>query len=191
MRCNVRNVVKDAHDDGVWACCWVPASKSVLTGAVDETVKLWSSKEEGLTLEKTFHGQAGHTLGVISVSVDATGEWAASSALDSYIRVWSLKDQHERALLESMPTEVWSIAFGPYAKKCIIAAAGGTTGKVKLWDISSMTPGIKTIPPEPALLTVVRDLESIGLFPERDHSGRCPWPVAPACSKAFHDRIGL
>jgi WD repeat-containing protein 61 len=158
MRCNVRNVLKDAHDDGAWACCWVPGSKSVLTGAVDETVKLWSSRDEGLVLEKTFHGQAGHTLGVVSVSVDPTGEWAASSALDSYIRVWSLKDQnHERALLESMPTEVWSVAFSPSKEKCMIAAAGGTTGTVKLWDISSMTPGIKSAPPEPALLTVVRD----------------------------------
>lgn len=157
MRISTRHTLKDAHEEGAWACCWVPGTRSVLTGAVDETVKLWTSSDDGLSIEKTYHGQAGHTLGVVSVSVDPTGEWAASSALDSYVRVWSLKDQNqERALLESMPTEVWSVAFSPTSDKCIIAAAGGTTGKVKVWDITAMTPGIKSPPLDPELFAVVR-----------------------------------
>jgi WD repeat-containing protein 61 len=156
MRCTVSHVQKDAHEEGAWSCCWVRGTKSILSGAVDETVKLWTSAEEGISLEKAYQGHAGHILGVISVSVDPTGEWAASSALDSYIRVWSLKDQNqERALLESKPTEVWSIAFSPIVDKCIVAGAGGTTGKVKLWDITSMTPGVKSAPPDPELLDVV------------------------------------
>jgi WD repeat-containing protein 61 len=157
MRCTVGHVLKDAHEEGAWSCCWVPRTRSFLTGAVDETVKLWSVAEDGMSIEKTFQGQAGHTLGVISVGVDPTGEWAASSALDSYIRVWSLKDlSQERALLESKPTEVWSIAFSPATDKCIVAAAGGITGKIKLWDITAMSPGVKTAPPDPELIDVVR-----------------------------------
>ena len=155
MRCTVGHVQKDAHEEGAWSCCWVPNTRTFLSGAVDETVKLWSVGEAGISIEKTYSGQAGQTLGVISVGVDPTGEWAASSALDSFIRVWSLKDQkEERATLESKPTEIWSIAFSPLKDKCMLAGAGGITGKIKLWDISSMKPGVKSSAPE--LLDVVR-----------------------------------
>ena len=175
MRCTVSQVQKDAHEEGAWSCAWVPGTRSFVSGAVDETVKLWTSGEEGISIEKTYHGQAGHTLGVISVSVDPTGEWAASSALDSYVRVWSLKDQgQERALLESKPTEVWSIAFSPSTDKCIVAGAGGITGKVKLWDITTMTPGIKSAPPDPELLDVVRPPKFGPLRADRDQ--KCPTP---------------
>lgn len=149
-----------AHEEGAWACCWVPGTKSFLSGAVDETVKLWSLTEDGIVLDTTYSGQAGHTLGVISVCTDKAGEWAASSALDSYIRVWSLKDGQDRALLESKPAEVWSISCSPVADKCIIAAAGGTTGAVKLWDITALSPGDKAAPPQPELIEAVRAVSS-------------------------------
>jgi WD repeat-containing protein 61 len=156
MRCTVRSIQDDAHEECAWTCCWVPGGNGLVTGSGDETVKFWELSDDGLKLQKTFHGFAGHTLGVISVGVDPSGEWAASSALDSYVRVWSLREQNqERALLESMPTEVWSIAFGPMSDRCLIAAAGGTMGKVKLWDISSMQPGVKSPAPDPELLDVV------------------------------------
>eukprot|EP01025_Chloroclados_australasicus_P041858 TRINITY_DN44654_c0_g2_i1.p1 TRINITY_DN44654_c0_g2~~TRINITY_DN44654_c0_g2_i1.p1 ORF type:complete len:126 (+),score=7.27 TRINITY_DN44654_c0_g2_i1:135-512(+) len=111
MRCVVRQSKDDAHDEGVWSCCWIPNSSSFLTGAVDETVKRWTSTEKDIELDKVYCDQAGYTLGVVSVAADPTGQWAASSALDSYVRVWSLQDHQEKALLESMPTEVWSVCF--------------------------------------------------------------------------------
>lgn len=37
------------------------------------------------------HTYTSHTLGVVSVTVDPTGTFAASSALDSFIRVWNLQ----------------------------------------------------------------------------------------------------
>ena len=125
-------------------------------------MKHWTSSADSLKLETCCQGTAGYTLGVISVAVDATGEWAASSALDSYVRVWSLKDNtNERALLESMPTEIWSIAFSPLKDKCIVAGAGGSLGKIKLWDISEVTPGVKSPGPEPLQLEIVRCLLSL------------------------------
>ena len=162
MRCITSHVLKEAHEEGAWSCCWVPGgARAFITGAVDETVKLWGITDDGITPQKTFAGQAGHTLGVISVAVDPSGEWAASSALDSFVRVWSLQDQaSEKALLESKPTEVWSIAFSPLKGKCIVAGAGGSTGKVKLWDVTSIAPGSKTAP-EPTLIDAVRSFASL------------------------------
>jgi WD repeat-containing protein 61 len=153
----VRSTVNNAHEECVWTCTWVPGSDGLVTGSGDETVKYWSSTSEGLREITTCENTAGYTLGVISVAVDPTGEWAASSALDSCVRVWELKDKtQERALLESMPTEIWSIAFSPRKDKCIIAGAGGAMGKIKLWDITDLTPGGNTTSAEPTLLEVVR-----------------------------------
>lgn len=146
-----------AHEECAWTCCWVPGSNSLLTGSGDETVRLWTSTQDEIRHEKTISGLAGCTLGVVSVSVDLTGQWAASSALDSFVRVWSLQnDTEQRALLESMPTEVWDVKFCPVRDKCIIAAAGGTLSKVKMWDITAMDGATKTPAPDPHLFDIVR-----------------------------------
>ena len=82
---------EDAHEDALWCVAWRPGGKSFITGSVDETVKVWSLGESDDTLLDSSHTYTGHTLGVISVAVDASGTFAASSALDSFIRVWNLE----------------------------------------------------------------------------------------------------
>lgn len=152
MRLTVRNVKEQAHEDGAWTSCWVAGTNTLITGAVDETVKVWTSADDGFHHQHTYSGFAGHTLGVISVASDATGTLAASSALDSFVRVWSTEDHQERVMLESLPTEVWSIAFGPQKDRTLLAAAGGTNGTIKLWDITSH--GASTVPPSPTVIEV-------------------------------------
>lgn len=73
---------------------------------------------------EALHTYTGHTLGVVSVAVDQSGTYAASSALDSVIRVWNLKDSSTQAIIETEPSETWSIAFAPGAEKVTVAAAG-------------------------------------------------------------------
>ena len=92
MRVSLLTKTEDAHEDALWCVAWKPRSSALITGSVDETVKLWAL-EEGGSLEIP-HSYTGHTLGVISVSVDASGTYAASSALDSFIRVWNLEVRH-------------------------------------------------------------------------------------------------
>lgn len=41
---------KEAHEDSVWAAAWAPGSNTLVTGSVDESIKLWS--EVGDTLEQ-------------------------------------------------------------------------------------------------------------------------------------------
>ena len=73
----------EAHTDSVWSCVWTPAGNQLITASVDETVSVYSDDQGKLS---RYHAYPGHTLGAISVAVDPTGEFAASSALDSYIR---------------------------------------------------------------------------------------------------------
>lgn len=154
-----------AHDEGVWSLAWVPSSGAaattagapatqqplrLLTGSVDETVRAWDvpsggGGEGGGDLGSTTtsssvslaHTYAGHTLGVVSVAVDPSGEFAAASALDSAVRVWSLRDGTARAALEAPPTETWGVSFvggggGGSDGSLLLAVAGGTTGKARM-----------------------------------------------------------
>jgi WD40 repeat protein len=83
---------EDAHDDAIWCATWVPNSNGLVTGSVDESVKIWTLLDEQVpeVVEDT-HTYVGHTLGVVSVAIDVTGTYAASSALDSFIRIWNLQ----------------------------------------------------------------------------------------------------
>lgn len=88
--------VDDAHEDAVWCCAWAPgSSRSLVTGSVDECVKMWDVASAGgpdAPPPEPTHTYTGHTLGAVSVAVDAGGAYAASASLDSFVRVWSLKD---------------------------------------------------------------------------------------------------
>jgi WD repeat-containing protein 61 len=124
-----------AHEEGVWSTAWIPGGNRLLSGSVDESVKVWEDQPDGLRFVHTYHG---HTLGVVSVAVDSTGEFAASSSLDSQIRVWSLHDHSTTALIEAATTETWSVAFMPRqpSDPLVLASAGGTRGAVLIWKMS-------------------------------------------------------
>lgn len=104
--------LENAHDESLWAVTWVPATSSrpplLLTGSLDETVRLWRSDE--LVLERT---NTGHCLGVASVAAHPLGSIAASSSLDSFVRVFDVDSNATIATLEAPPSEVWQLKFDP------------------------------------------------------------------------------
>ncbi|XP_047309194.1 WD repeat-containing protein VIP3 [Impatiens glandulifera] len=134
--------VENAHDESIWAATWIPATETrsslLLTGSLDETVKLWRPDE----LERVSTS-TGHCLGVVSVAAHPSGVLAASASLDSFIRVFDVDQKNTIATLEAPPSEVWQMQFHP--KGTILAVAGGGSATVKLWDtaewklISSLT----------------------------------------------------
>ncbi|KAL5736986.1 hypothetical protein ACOSQ2_031774 [Xanthoceras sorbifolium] len=126
--------VENAHDESVWAATWVPATDTrpalLLTGSLDETVKLWRPDE--LELERT---NTGHCLGVVSVAAHPSGVIAASAALDSFVRVFDVDTNATIATLEAPPSEVWQMQFDP--KGTTLAVAGGGSASIKLWDTAT------------------------------------------------------
>lgn len=130
-----------AHDEGVWATAWLSGSSSLLTGSVDETVKQWSVADDKLECVHTF---SGHALGVISLDVDPSGSYAASSSLDSMIRVFGIEDRAMKHLLERPPTESWRTVFGAVTPQSTqLAVAGGSTGRVFTYRGSSEEPALE------------------------------------------------
>ncbi|KAM7257655.1 hypothetical protein ACFE04_013396 [Oxalis oulophora] len=123
--------IENAHEDSVWATVWVPPTTTrpalLLTGSLDETVKLWKIDE--LDLVST---NAGHCLGVVSVAAHPSGVIAASAALDSFVRVFDVDTNATIATLEAPPSEVWQMQFNPMGTA--LAVAGGGTASVKIWD---------------------------------------------------------
>ncbi|KAE8653439.1 hypothetical protein Csa_006892 [Cucumis sativus] len=126
--------VENAHEESVWAATWVPATDTrpslLLTGSLDETVKLWKSDE--LDLERT---NTGHCLGVVSVAAHPSGFIAASASLDSFVRVFEVDSNSTIATLEAPPSEVWQMRFNP--EGTMLAVAGGGSASIKLWDTNT------------------------------------------------------
>ena len=79
-----------AHDAEVWATCFA-GDTTLVTGSLDESVKLWVNEEEedAVSLEnlREKHAYTGHTLGVCSLDANAAG-LVAASALDGVVRAW-------------------------------------------------------------------------------------------------------
>ncbi|KAL2480085.1 WD repeat-containing protein VIP3 [Abeliophyllum distichum] len=106
------NTVGNAHDDSVWTAAWVPATEEspplLLTGSLDETVRLWNP--EG---PQKLQTNTGHCLGVVSVAAHPSGRIAASASIDSFIRVFDVATNNTIATLEAPPSEVWQLQFNP------------------------------------------------------------------------------
>jgi WD repeat-containing protein 61 len=132
-------VHKGAHEEGVWSLAWAaPAGggePQLLSGSADETVKAWRvDADAGLAAVEEY---TGHCLGVVSVAASATG-LAATSSLDSVVRVWDLATGAVQAIFEAPPAETWGLAFPPGdAGARQLASAGGAAASVALWNLES------------------------------------------------------
>ncbi|XP_050217954.1 WD repeat-containing protein VIP3 [Mercurialis annua] len=128
--------IENAHEESIWAATWVPATQTrpalLLTGSLDETVKLWRPEENEIKHERT---NTGHSLGVVSVAAHPSGVIAASASLDSFVRVFDVDTNATIATLESPPSEVWQMQFDP--KGTTLAVAGGGSATVNLWDTAT------------------------------------------------------
>jgi WD40 repeat protein len=63
-----------AHEDGIWAGAWTKSlkdgSEHIISGSIDDKVKIWSWYKEKLELKYTC---TGHRLGIVSVDVNPQG----------------------------------------------------------------------------------------------------------------------
>ncbi|KAJ3681319.1 hypothetical protein LUZ60_015808 [Juncus effusus] len=128
--------VENAHEDSIWAATWVPASSSrpsalLLTGSLDESVRLWRSDD----LSPAGPPCRGHALGVVSVAAHPAGSVAAAVSLDSLVRVFDVDTNASIAVLEAPPSEAWGLQFDP--KGSFLAVAGGGSATIKLWDTAT------------------------------------------------------
>eukprot|EP01025_Chloroclados_australasicus_P035598 TRINITY_DN36261_c0_g1_i2.p1 TRINITY_DN36261_c0_g1~~TRINITY_DN36261_c0_g1_i2.p1 ORF type:complete len:343 (+),score=30.42 TRINITY_DN36261_c0_g1_i2:59-1087(+) len=133
-----------AHEEGIWALTWVPRKRSLYTGSLDETIQEWqeqilhdSNDIVGTTHELVKKGESigDCQLGTISLTTNTKGTWAAASFMDSQVRVWDTHTREHECILDNNATEVWQVALQQGPECRLLAAAGGTTGQVALWNL--------------------------------------------------------
>ncbi|GIY89891.1 WD repeat-containing protein 61 [Caerostris extrusa] len=123
---------EQAHDDSIWCCAWRKGQHDgidhIITGGVDDMVKSWKWDEEKLELR---HALEGHALGVVSVDVNDEGSIAASSSLDSHIRLWDIHTGQQLKSIDAGPVDAWTVTFSPDTK---YIATGSHAGKINLFS---------------------------------------------------------
>lgn len=106
----------------------------IVTGSLDDAVKVWNVKDNRLELRQQL---AGHSLGVVSVAVSSDGSKIASSSLDSGLCIW--KTETGQLLNQSAlgPVDLWTVAFSPDDKFVI---SGSHEGKISLYGVETAKP---------------------------------------------------
>ncbi|XP_041511660.1 WD repeat-containing protein 61-like [Microtus oregoni] len=126
---------EQAHDDAVWSVAWGTNKKenteTVVTGSLDDLLKVWKWREERLELQWSLEG---HQLGVVSVDISHTLPIAASSSLDAHIRLWDLENGKQIKSIDAGPVDAWTLAFFPDSQ---YLATGTHVGKVNIFGVES------------------------------------------------------
>lgn len=99
----------------------------VVTGSLDDTVKVWDLKDNRLELRQQL---SGHSLGVVSVAVSSDGQTIASSSLDSGLCIWKTETGQLLNQAALGPVDLWTVAFSPDDKFVI---SGSHEGKISLY----------------------------------------------------------
>ncbi|XP_012285916.1 WD repeat-containing protein 61 [Orussus abietinus] len=145
--------IENAHEDSIWTCAWGVTKKGgtqmdtedsrdsvrskeeemeyLVTGSVDDTVKVWEQQKGTL---KFRHKLTGHSLGVVSVAVSSDGTKCASSSLDSSLRLWNIESGEKISSIDVGPIDIWTVVFSPDDKFIV---SGSHAGKIHLYGTES------------------------------------------------------
>lgn len=103
----------------------------IVTGGLDNQVKIWDVKDQKLKLRQDL---TGHSLGVVSVAISTDGNTIASSSLDSGLCFWNSSSGHLLKQLALGPVDLWTVAFSPCDKFVI---SGSHEGKISMYGVES------------------------------------------------------
>ena len=119
----------ETHSDVVWSVSFSPDGKTLASGSVDNTIKLWN-----VTTGKELRTLKGHTNLVRSVSFSPDGKTLASSSRDNTIKLWDITTGKEIRTLKGHSSSVGSVSFSPDGKTL---ASGSLDNTIKLWNVTT------------------------------------------------------
>ena len=123
----------ESHSSSVISVAFSPDGKTIVTGSLDGTIKLWNLQGEVIESLK------GHRNGVNSVAFSPDGDNIASVGNDGTVKLWNLQGK-EIKTLTGHTGSVNSVAFSPDGDTI---ASVGNDGTVKLWNLQGKE--IKTL----------------------------------------------
>ena len=122
-------MVLQGHKDSVAGVAVTPDGKKIVSGSIDNTLKVWDL-ESGQCLA-TFEG---HASGVWGVAVTPDGSKAVSGSTDMTLNVWDLESGQCLATLRGHPSSAPAVAVTPDGKRVV---SGSSDKTLKVWDLES------------------------------------------------------
>ncbi len=116
------------HQSWVTAVAFNPQQSILVSGGLDDTLRLWNWQTGEL-----LHSFKGHARGVNDVIFDRRGQLLVSCGDDATIKVWHLSDGTLRHTLKGHLRDVTAIALGSSGN---LLASASEDGTLKLWDLS-------------------------------------------------------
>lgn len=116
-----------AHEDSIWSVAWSAETDLIVTGSVDEQVKIWDSQD----LSNPKHALTSHDLAVVGVAVNGSGQRAVSSSMDGFLRVFDIVNGERMHQIDSGPAGCWTVAHHPTLE---VFASGTKQGGVVIYD---------------------------------------------------------
>lgn len=120
-----------AHRAGVQGVSFSPDGRTVVSGAVDGTVRLWDASTGEPIGEPMRHGR-----NVIYVVFDPRGRLVASGGVDRTVRLWDTTTQRQVGPSLEHPAVTTGLAFCPDGRELL---TGCDDGIARIWDVENGT----------------------------------------------------
>ena len=120
------------HEDLVTSVAVSPDGKTIVSGSVDRTVRVWDA-QTGAPL-RTLQG---HEYSVTSVAVSPDGKTIVSGSLDNTLRVWDAQIGAPLRTLRGHEDSVTSVAVSPDGMTIVSGSLDNTLG---VWDAQTGAP---------------------------------------------------
>jgi WD40 repeat protein len=117
------------HRGVVMAVAFSPDGKTLATGGMDTTIRLWD-----VATGKQKHLLAGHKSWVNGLTFSTNGKLLASASSDATVKLWDVRTRKVLITLPVKSGEVRCVALSPDGKT---VAAGVRYGLLKVWDLGT------------------------------------------------------
>jgi WD40 repeat protein len=122
-------LLEDYEDATIWTYAFSPDGNHVLTGADDNTIRLWDVKTG--RCQRILEG---HNDQVICIDWSSDQRYVLSGAKDQTVRLWDLRTWHCLSIFEDHTGAVWSAAWSANQRR---ALSSGNDETVRLWDVKT------------------------------------------------------